>query len=104
MSDELSSETTAEYELMNETEYLEEILGIKYLPLELVMPITLAYMAILTAGIIGNLATCIVIYRQPYMQTPTNYYLFNLALSDLLLLLWGKSSVHVARYPRDCRG
>ncbi|XP_031839664.1 neuropeptides capa receptor [Nomia melanderi] len=88
-SDELSSEITTEYELLNETEYLEEILGIKYLPLELVVPITLVYIAILAAGIVGNLATCIVIYRQPYMQTPTNCYLFNLALSDLLLLLWG---------------
>ncbi|XP_076640709.1 neuropeptides capa receptor [Halictus rubicundus] len=78
-----------DYELLNETEYLEEMLGDKQLSWRLLVPVTVVYVVILTAGIVGNLATCIVIYRQPNMQTPTNYYLFNLAVSDLLFLLCG---------------
>ena len=40
-------------------------------------------------GTIGNLCTCIVIARKRYMHTATNFYLFSLAVSDLLLLLLG---------------
>ena len=37
---------------------------------------------------LGNLATCIVILRNEYMRTTTNIYLFNLAVADLLTLLF----------------
>ena len=74
----------------DELEYLEKILGPKYLPLTLVVPVTLTYVIIFVTGFIGNVITCIVIWRNPTMQTPTNYYLFNLAVSDLLLLILGK--------------
>lgn len=36
-------------------------------------------------GLVGNLLTCIVIYYDKSMHTATNYYLFNLAISDLLV-------------------
>ncbi len=35
------------------------------------------------------MSTCIVIAKNKYMQTATNYYLFNLAMADLLLLVLG---------------
>lgn len=38
-------------------------------------------------GIIGNLLTCIVIYSDRSMHTATNYYLFNLAVSDMIVTL-----------------
>lgn len=38
---------------------------------------------------LSNLGTCIVILRNKYMRTATNYYLFSLACSDLLLLVLG---------------
>ncbi|KAK4882871.1 hypothetical protein RN001_006190 [Aquatica leii] len=41
------------------------------------------------AGLLGNLCTCIVIARNKCMHTTTNYYLFSLAVSDLLLLISG---------------
>ncbi|XP_034947268.1 neuropeptides capa receptor-like [Chelonus insularis] len=53
-------------------------------------------------GIFGNVITCWVILRNPMMQTATNYYLFNLALSDLLLLVLGlpfELSVFWQQYP-----
>lgn len=53
------------------------------------IPITLLYTITFLAGIVGNLIICIVIIRHPSMQTATNYYLFNLAVSDMIYLLFG---------------
>ena len=39
-------------------------------------------------GVLGNLATCIVIMRNEYMRTTTNIYLFNLAVADLATLVF----------------
>lgn len=76
---------------LSESEYVNLIWGPKYLPLTLVLPITLVYATIFLTGVFGNVVTCIVIMRNPLMQTATNYYLFNLAVSDLLLLILGES-------------
>lgn len=40
---------------------------------------------IFVVGVGGNLLTCIVIYFDRSMHTATNYYLFNLAVSDLVV-------------------
>uniref|UniRef100_A0AAY4CW77 G-protein coupled receptors family 1 profile domain-containing protein n=1 Tax=Denticeps clupeoides TaxID=299321 RepID=A0AAY4CW77_9TELE len=40
-------------------------------------------------GALGNVLTCIIIACNTVMWTPTNFYLFSLAVSDLLLLLLG---------------
>lgn len=53
------------------------------------VPITILYSIILVAGILGNILVCIVIIRNTSMHTATNYYLFNLAVSDLVYLLFG---------------
>lgn len=55
----------------------------------IVIPMTIIYSTILLTGLLGNTITCIVIYKVNYMHTSTNYYLLNLALSDLLLLICG---------------
>ncbi|XP_072939067.1 pyrokinin-1 receptor-like [Epargyreus clarus] len=57
--------------------------------LYLVVPITILYSLIFVTGVIGNIFTCIVIIRNKSMHTATNYYLFSLAISDLLLLISG---------------
>ncbi|XP_050346613.1 pyrokinin-1 receptor-like isoform X2 [Nymphalis io] len=44
---------------------------------------------IFITGLFGNLFTCVVIIRNKSMHTATNYYLFSLAISDLLLLVSG---------------
>jgi len=51
---------------------------------------TVCYALIFVAGVLGNLITCIVISRNNFMHTATNFYLFNLAVSDLILLVSGK--------------
>ncbi|RZF47220.1 hypothetical protein LSTR_LSTR004929 [Laodelphax striatellus] len=50
---------------------------------------TTLYVTILVCGVVGNVSTCVVIARNKHMHTATNYYLFSLAISDLLLLLAG---------------
>lgn len=58
-------------------------------PLYIVLPITVIYAVIFFTGLIGNISTCVVIARNKSMHTATNYYLFSLAVSDLLLLVFG---------------
>jgi hypothetical protein len=71
----------------------------------LVVPTAVIYGLILVFGILGNGCTCLVIFKVLFrfgqitnfigkfqnrpMQNPTNYYLFSLAISDLLLLVVG---------------
>lgn len=58
-------------------------------PLYVVVPISILYASIFISGTIGNISTCVVIARNKSMHTATNYYLFSLAVSDLLLLVSG---------------
>ncbi|KAG7213585.1 hypothetical protein KM043_002839 [Ampulex compressa] len=57
--------------------------------LYIVLPITVIYAVIFFTGVVGNVSTCVVIARNKSMHTATNYYLFSLAVSDLLLLISG---------------
>ncbi|KAI4458938.1 g-protein coupled receptor [Holotrichia oblita] len=68
---------------------LEAILGPKRDNLRVVITMTVIYAIIFLSGIIGNVSTCIVIVTNKSMHTATNYYLLNLAISDLLLLVTG---------------
>ncbi|XP_036280347.1 neuromedin-U receptor 2 [Pipistrellus kuhlii] len=55
----------------------------------LFLPVTMVYTLIFVVGVAGNVLVCLVILRHQTMKTPTNYYLFSLAISDLLVLLLG---------------
>jgi len=57
--------------------------------LYIVIPVSIIYFIIFVSGVVGNVITCIVIVNNKYMHTATNYYLFSLAISDLLLLITG---------------
>ncbi|PNF17883.1 Pyrokinin-1 receptor [Cryptotermes secundus] len=81
LSDNLSHTTTMTMASLN--------LGPVRDPLYIVIPITILYSVIFFTGIVGNVVTCIVIARNKHMHTATNYYLFSLAVSDLLLLVSG---------------
>lgn len=67
-------------------------------PLTVLILVTICYAFIFIAGILGNVITCAVIYQNKSMHTATNYYLFNLAISDLTLLLSGKWIMSINRY------
>jgi len=71
-------------------------------PLSVVIPITVIYGLIFLTGLLGNVVTCVVIVRSRYLHTTTNYYLFSLAVSDLVLLLSGLPPEMISiwrRYP-----
>ncbi|KAL0605308.1 Neuromedin-U receptor 2 [Plecturocebus cupreus] len=53
------------------------------------LPVSVVYVPVFVAGVIGNVLVCLVILQHQAMKTPTNYYLFSLAVSDLLVLLLG---------------
>ncbi|CAL8309737.1 unnamed protein product [Lota lota] len=72
---------------LTDEEYLEKYRGARRSPVFL--PVCLTYLAIFLVGAVGNVLTCTVIARNKVMWTPTNYYLFSLAVSDLLVLLLG---------------
>ncbi|KAH8336454.1 hypothetical protein KR059_010869 [Drosophila kikkawai] len=58
-------------------------------PLSLLAALSVGYALIFVAGVLGNLITCVVISRNNFMHTATNFYLFNLAISDMILLCSG---------------
>lgn len=68
-------------------DYLEKYLGPRRSPVFL--PVCVSYLLIFSVGAVGNALTCAVIARHRVMRTPTNFYLFSLAVSDLLVLLLG---------------
>lgn len=73
---------------LNSTEdYLAFLCGPKRS--HLFLPMALVYSLIFIVGVIGNFLVCLVILKHRNMKTPTNYYLFSLAVSDLLVLLFG---------------
>lgn len=78
-----------------EEEMLWWMIGPRRLSLGVLAPATAVLLLIFATGMAGNAAVCVVIVRHPSMHTATNYYLFSLAVSDLLLLLFGKSSVFI---------
>lgn len=68
---------------------LTAILGPRRQELYKVIPVTIVYCVIFVTGVIGNIITCLVVAKNKYMQTATNIYLLNLAVSDLFMLLLG---------------
>lgn len=72
---------------LSEEAYLARHLGPLRSPIFL--PVCVTYLTIFVVGVLGNSLTCAVILRYRVMQTPTNYYLLSLAVSDLLVLLMG---------------
>lgn len=74
---------------MSSAEEVLEIMGPLRDPLSTVIPMTIVYALILVTGLVGNFVTCTVICKNKYMHSSTNYYLFSLAVSDMLLLVLG---------------
>uniref|UniRef100_A0A9J2PWR6 G-protein coupled receptors family 1 profile domain-containing protein n=1 Tax=Ascaris lumbricoides TaxID=6252 RepID=A0A9J2PWR6_ASCLU len=77
------------YAFENVTEYVIAVLGDRCPAITIVIPTVIIYALILILGVFGNICTCAVIARNSSMHNPTNYYLFSLAISDLLILIMG---------------
>jgi neuromedin U receptor 1 len=75
----------------NLTDYVYILLGGRCVEPSIALPTVVLYAIILLFGVFGNVCTCVVIIRNSSMHTATNYYLFSLAVSDLLMLVLGAS-------------
>lgn len=97
-SSKLSENRTIEFDLttaenltdLQIKEYITQYLGPPRNTFPIVTCLTIIYTTIFLTGLMGNLFTCIVILKNFYMRTVTNYYLASLALSDILTLTFGK--------------
>ena len=56
-------------------------------PLYIMVCVSIVYIAIFIMGVVGNCLVVIVIWRNPDMRTTTNFFLVNLSVADLLVLL-----------------
>lgn len=74
---------------MSDQEYLDMILGPQRMGYQIVVPMTVIYVIIFLTGVLGNIAVCLVIVKHKSMHTATNYYLFSLAMADLVTLMLG---------------
>ena len=74
----------------DEESLIEEHLGVRYMGCWELAVLNVLYILIFVSGLLGNTCTCIVIAKNRYMHTATNYYLFSLAVSDVLILILGK--------------
>lgn len=83
--------------------HLESLLGPQRKPMTFVIFMGAIYILIFICGIIGNISTCFVVIFNNCMHTTTNYYLFSLAVSDVLSLLMGLPpelySIVIEAYP-----
>ena len=64
----------------SDNEFFEQAMETKVL-------LTIVYAIISIAGTVGNIITCAVIFSNKSMHTQTNYYLFSMAISDLLVIV-----------------
>lgn len=70
--------------------YTKCMLGPQTQPTGIAIPLTALNVILFLTGLIGNILVCIVITKHPSLNTPTDYFLMNLALSDLILLIFGE--------------
>ncbi|XP_028513117.1 QRFP-like peptide receptor [Exaiptasia diaphana] len=62
------------------------------------------YGVIVLLGLIGNILVVAVVKRTPSMHTTTNFLLVNLAVADIITLLWNPRTYSFAFYPIHPRG
>ncbi|GFS18093.1 neuromedin-U receptor 1 [Elysia marginata] len=78
------------FSIVSKDDYLQMYLGKRYLSSAAMVALMSIYSLIFFTGVLGNVCTCLVIARNRFLHTATNYYLFSLAISDVLTLLLGK--------------
>ncbi|CAO4368057.1 unnamed protein product [Caenorhabditis nigoni] len=83
------SSCIVEYNVVNITNYVLATLGERCQSVAIVIPTVIIYGTIFLLGLFGNICTCIVIAANKSMHNPTNYYLFSLAISDIIALILG---------------
>ncbi|GJQ87440.1 putative serpentine type 7TM GPCR chemoreceptor Srsx [Trypoxylus dichotomus] len=52
------------------------------------IPVNIMLCLIIIVGLLGNISVCFVILKNKVLHTSTNYYLFSLAIADLLIIIF----------------
>ncbi|KRT81605.1 G protein-coupled receptor [Oryctes borbonicus] len=52
------------------------------------IPVNIALCLTVIIGLLGNISVCLVILKNKTLHTSTNYYLFSLAIADLLIIIF----------------
>lgn len=65
-----------------------------------------AYLIVFIVGLIGNSFVIAVVFRAPRMRTVTNFFIVNLALADILVIVFCvpptlMSSIFVRKYHKN---
>ena len=76
---------TNEYCVSND-EYVDMILAYLY-PKPFEWLLIAAYMVAFCVGLVGNFLVCFAVWRNHNMRTVTNYFIVNLAVADLMVIL-----------------
>lgn len=56
-------------------------------PVHMIVIYSIAYSAVFVVGILGNGLVVTVVYRNAHMHNATNYFIVNLAIADILVLV-----------------
>jgi len=73
--------------------YLYNKHGPKHMEKSIAVGMTVFYASLFLLGVPGNFLTCLIIFMNSYMRASPNYYLFNLAVADIMTLSIGKYSL-----------
>ena len=57
------------------------------LPMEMVIPLSTAYVIVFVLAIVNNCLVIAVIYRNPQLRTVTNIFIANMAVADVLVTI-----------------
>ncbi|CAG7835681.1 unnamed protein product [Allacma fusca] len=82
----MENETAGEFVVELKSDFNEAEVYRHSVPVTIV--IVCAYTAILVIGVVGNSLVVVVVLRSPRMRTVTNLFILNLAVADLLVILF----------------
>lgn len=70
-------------------------------PMYILSMVGLFYTIIFLSGVIGNILVIFVVLRNKDMRNPTNYFLVNLSVADLMVLIVCMPSAFVDLYAKE---
>lgn len=80
----------SEFSLEEKDRYLLQMHGPKQMETGKAVGMTTFYTLLLVFGVPGNFLTCLIIFMNSYMWASPNYFLFNLAVADIITLVIGE--------------
>lgn len=96
-----SNKTSETWSSLSEEEkerYLLNVHGPAQLETNWAVGMTTFYSFLFLLGVPGNFLTCLIIFMNSYMWASPNYFLFNLAVTDIITLVIGKLCINALAF------